>query len=61
MKTCAYCKRDDLHDEARRCPHCTSWVKLQGVRSFARNAMTTIGVLFTVVFVLALGGCALMN
>jgi len=22
MKTCPFCKRDDLNDQATRCPHC---------------------------------------
>ena len=25
MKTCRFCLKDDLADEARRCPHCGTW------------------------------------
>ena len=25
MKTCPMCLKDDLNDNAKRCPHCGSW------------------------------------
>ena len=26
MKPCPYCMKEDVHDEAKRCPYCGSWL-----------------------------------
>lgn len=59
MKTCHYCKRDDLHVEARKCPHCGSWQSPMG-RLLAFCAMSTGALVWVIllIFLLALATCA---
>ena len=30
MRSCPYCKKEDLHDDARRCPYCGTWLTKGG-------------------------------
>jgi alkane 1-monooxygenase len=55
MKTCPMCRADDLHDEARKCPHCGSW--LSGWRRAVATTSTITIVAITAIPFLALGAC----
>jgi hypothetical protein len=57
MKTCAYCMKEDLHDNARKCHHCGAWL---GKTGFFRNVAVIVGLVFLLIFVLGLASCGLM-
>lgn len=57
MKSCPYCRKEDLHDEATRCPHCGAW--LSKIPLF-RKIAEIVGWVFLAVFVLGLGSCGVM-
>lgn len=54
MKSCLYCKKDDLHDEATRCPHCGGW---QGKLRHFRFIAELIGWICLVALILGLVTC----
>lgn len=55
MKPCPYCKKEDLHDAARRCPYCGTWLTRKR-RIFEFSKM--IAWVFIFVFILGFAGCA---
>jgi hypothetical protein len=48
---------EDLHDNARKCPHCGAWL---GKIGMFRGVVEIIGWIFLVVFILGLASCGLM-
>ncbi len=58
MKTCPYCMKEDLHDEAKKCPHCGAWVNY--LRLFFRIG-AIIGMSFLVIFILGLASCLMVG
>ena len=57
MKTCRYCKKEDLHDNAQKCPHCGAWL---GKAAVFRSIAEVIGWIFLLVFIVGLASCGLM-
>ena len=57
MKTCPYCMKEDLHDNAKKCYNCGAWLAKVGI---FRSVAEIIGWIFLVVFILGLASCGLM-
>ena len=57
MKVCPYCRIEDLHDHARKCPHCGAWL---GVTRLFRSVAEIIGWIVLVVFIAGLASCGVM-
>lgn len=55
MKTCRYCRREDLHNDAIRCPNCGTWLSVR--RAFIPLGKVVAAV-FILVFLFALASCA---
>lgn len=50
--------KEDLHDEAKKCPHCGAWVNY--LRLFFRIG-AIIGMSFLVIFILGLASCLMVG
>jgi len=57
MKICPYCLKEDLHDKAKKCPHCGAW--LSKIR-FLGTISGIVAWVFIVIFLMALTSCGLM-
>ena len=57
MKICPFCMREDLHENAKRCPHCGSW--LTRSRRFVDGSLRMVAWLFMMMLFLALATCVL--
>ena len=49
--------KEDLHDNARKCHHCGTWL---GKTGLLRNVAVIIGLVFLFIFILGLASCGLM-
>jgi hypothetical protein len=59
MKTCPVCRKEDLHDEAIRCPYCRSW-QSRGHRIFL-TVLRNAALILLLIFMLLLGYCAILE
>lgn len=57
MKTCPYCMKEDIHDNATKCHNCGAWL---GNRGLFRSVAEIVGLAFLVIFILGLASCGLM-
>lgn len=66
MKSCPFCMKEDLQEEARRCPYCSSWLdgrervhtsKLVLSMLSLSQVAAMMGWVLLIVFVLGIAGC----
>lgn len=55
MKTCRFCLKEDLHDDARRCPHCGTWQNK--TTRFFEVSLKVLAWVFLLVLILSLVTC----
>lgn len=54
MKTCPYCKKEDLSNEAKRCPYCRTWF---GMRAHIPNIAAVAVILIAIIIFGGVAGC----
>ncbi len=59
MKNCNFCYKDDLNDNATRCPHCGSWLSLK-MRIFM-SVGHIIAWIFLIAFIIFIPTCAILG
>jgi hypothetical protein len=57
MKTCRFCLKEDLADDARRCPYCGTW-QSKAARFFSVS-LWAVAWIFAAVLVISLAGCGM--
>jgi hypothetical protein len=61
MRTCRLCLKDDVPDNAKRCPHCGAWQSKWRVIAVFRGVAEIVGWVFLTIFIVGLAACGAMG